>query len=68
MKSHVYLNIVTCLLILLCIEDAIQYNTTREYKKIDVIITRNIKDYKKSSLPVMTPETFMKTYKQTTSS
>lgn len=49
-------------------EDAIQYYTAQEYKKIDVIITRNIKDYKKSSLPVMTPETFMKTYKQTTSS
>ncbi len=49
-------------------EDAIQYYTAQKYKKIDVIITRNIKDYKKSSLPVMTPETFMKTYKQTTSS
>lgn len=49
-------------------EDAIQYYTAQEYKKIDVIITRNIKDYKKSFLPVMTPETFMKTYKQTTSS
>lgn len=49
-------------------EDAIQYYTAQEYKKIDVIITRNIKDYKKSSLPVMTPETFMKTYIQTTSS
>jgi predicted nucleic acid-binding protein len=49
-------------------EDAIQYYTAQEYKRIDVIITRNIKDYKKSSLPVMTPETFMKTYEQTTSS
>jgi predicted nucleic acid-binding protein len=49
-------------------EDAIQYYTAQEYKRIDVIITRNIKDYKKSSLPVMTPETFMKTYKQTASS
>lgn len=49
-------------------EDAIQYYTAQEYKKIDVIITRNIKDYKKSSLPVMTPETFMKTYEQTASS
>jgi len=46
-------------------EDAIQYFTAREYKRIDVIITRNIKVYKKSSLPVMTPETFMKTYEQT---
>lgn len=46
-------------------EEAIQYYTVMEYKRIDVIITRNIKDYKKSSLPVMTPETFMKTYGQT---
>ncbi len=49
-------------------EDAIQYYTAQEYKRIDVIITRNIKDYKKSSLPVMTPETFMKTFEQTASS
>jgi len=49
-------------------EDAIQYYTSQEYKRIDVIITRNIKDYKKSSLPVMTPETFVKTYEQTASS
>lgn len=49
-------------------EDAIQYYTAQEYKRIDVIITRNIKDYKKSSVPVMTPETFMKTHEQTASS
>jgi predicted nucleic acid-binding protein len=49
-------------------EDAIQYYTAQEYKRIDVIITRNIKDHKKSSVPVMTPETFMKTFKQTASS
>jgi len=49
-------------------EDAIQYYTALEFKRIDVIITRNIKDYKKSSLPVMTPETYMKTFQQTTSS
>ena len=49
-------------------EDAIQYYTAQENKRIDVIITRNIKDYKKSSLPVMTPETFMKTFEQTTGS
>ena len=45
--------------------DAIQYYTVREYKRIDVIITRNIKHYKKSTLPVMTPETFLKTFEQT---
>jgi len=49
-------------------EDAIQYYTAQEYKRIAVIITRNIKDYRKSSLPVMTPETFLKTYEQTASS
>jgi len=49
-------------------EDAVQYYTAQEYKRIDVIITRNIKDYKKSSLPVMTPETFIKTFEQTASS
>ena len=46
-------------------EDAIQYFTALENKKINVIITRNIKDYKKSSLPVMSPETFLKTYEHT---
>jgi hypothetical protein len=49
-------------------EDAIQYYTAQEYKRIDIIITRNIKDYKNSSLPVMTPETFMKTFEQITNS
>jgi predicted nucleic acid-binding protein len=49
-------------------EDAIQYYTAQEYKRIDVIITRNIKDYKKALLPVMTPETFLKTYEQTSNS
>ena len=47
-------------------EDAIQYYTPQEFKRIDVIITRNIKDFKKSSLPVMTPETYMKTFHQAT--
>ena len=42
-------------------EDAIQYYTSLENKKVNVIITRNIKDYKKSSLPVMTPGTYLKT-------
>jgi len=46
-------------------EDAIQYYTALENKVINVIITRNVKDYKKSSLPIMTPETFLRTYEQT---
>jgi len=46
-------------------EDAIQYFSAMEYKKIDSIITRNIKDFKDSSLPVMTPETFLVTFENT---
>jgi len=49
-------------------EDSIQYFTTQEQKKVDYIITRNIKDYKDSSLPVMTPETFLVTFENTASS
>ncbi len=49
-------------------EDSIQYFTAQEQKKVDCIITRNIKDYKDSSLPVMTPETFLVTFENTASS
>ena len=49
-------------------EDSIQYYTAQENKKIDTIITRNIKDYKDTSLPVMTPETFLATLENTASS
>ena len=42
-------------------EDSIQYFSAVDSKKIDVIITRNIKDFKKSEIPVMTPEDFLKT-------
>ena len=41
-------------------EDSIQYNCAFEYKKIDALITRNTKDYKKSEIPVMTPADFLK--------
>ncbi len=37
-------------------EDAIQYNCALSLNKIDLIVTRNTKDFKKSFLPVMTPE------------
>ncbi|MCG7857292.1 type II toxin-antitoxin system VapC family toxin [Flavihumibacter sp.] len=37
-------------------EDAIQYQTALISKRIDVIVTRNVKDYKNSALPVLTPE------------
>jgi predicted nucleic acid-binding protein len=42
-------------------EDSIQYFSAVESKKIDVIITRNIRDFKKSEIPVMTPGDFLKT-------
>ncbi|MCD4709760.1 MAG: PIN domain-containing protein, partial [Bacteroidales bacterium] len=46
-------------------EDAIQYHAALSDPDIDVIVTRNIKDYKKAELPVMTPGTFLKTYLHT---
>jgi predicted nucleic acid-binding protein len=42
-------------------EDSIQYFSAADSKKIDVIITRNIRDFKKSEIPVMTPGDFLKT-------
>jgi predicted nucleic acid-binding protein len=42
-------------------EDSIQYFSAVDSKKIDVIITRNTKDFKKSEIPVMTPGDFLKT-------
>jgi len=39
-------------------EDAIQYNTAIE-NNIKIILTRNLKDYKKSIIQVMNPETFL---------
>jgi predicted nucleic acid-binding protein len=41
-------------------EDSIQYNCALDYKKIDVLITRKIKDYKGSEIPVMTPADYLK--------
>ena len=37
-------------------EDAIQYNCALSLKKIDFIVTRDTKDFRKSALPVMNPE------------
>jgi len=42
-------------------EDSVQYFSAANSKKIDLIITRNIKDFKKSEIPVMTPGDFLKT-------
>ncbi|MBK7128749.1 MAG: hypothetical protein IPM74_02055 [Crocinitomicaceae bacterium] len=37
-------------------EDSIQYYTALSNKKITAIVTRNVKDFKKSDLAVLTPE------------
>jgi len=39
-------------------EDAIQYNTAIE-NNIKILLTRNLKDYRKSIIQVMNPETFL---------
>ena len=40
-------------------EDAIQYSSALKIENVDAIITRNIKDYKNASIPIMTPMTFI---------
>jgi predicted nucleic acid-binding protein len=42
-------------------EDALQYFSALQSNKVDVIITRNTSDYKKSALPVFTPNEFLAT-------
>ena len=41
-------------------EDALQNFSAIRNGRIDIILTRNIKDYRKSDLAVMTPETYLK--------
>lgn len=41
-------------------EDALQNFSAVEYKSIQIVLTRNIKDFKKSELAILTPETYMK--------
>lgn len=41
-------------------EDALQNYSAELYKEIDIIITRNTKDYKNTSLGVMTPDNYLK--------
>jgi len=41
-------------------EDALQNFSAIENGKIKVILTRNIKDFKKSKLAILTPETYLK--------
>lgn len=40
-------------------EDSVQYFTAQEHKKIDCLITRNVKDFRGIKLPVMTPQAFL---------
>ena len=42
-------------------EDALQNFSAQKDSQINIIITRNIKDFKSSKLSVMTPEIFLKT-------
>jgi predicted nucleic acid-binding protein len=44
-------------------EDALQNFSAINEKEIKVIITRNIKDYKSSTLSIMTPESYLKSAK-----
>jgi predicted nucleic acid-binding protein len=44
-------------------EDAIQHFTAVQNPEIKGIITRNSADYKKSQIPVFTPEVFLSTFK-----
>jgi predicted nucleic acid-binding protein len=41
-------------------EDALQNYSAVSHSKVSVILTRNIKDFKNSSLPVLTPDTYLK--------
>jgi predicted nucleic acid-binding protein len=41
-------------------EDALQNSSAIQNGKISVILTRNTKDFKKSDLAVLTPETYLK--------
>jgi predicted nucleic acid-binding protein len=43
-------------------EDAMQHQACVDYRKDTIIITRNVKDYKKSMLKVMSPKTFVRDY------
>jgi hypothetical protein len=41
-------------------EDALQNYSAQHDKDIQVIVTRNVKDFKESRLSVMTPETYLR--------
>ena len=48
-------------------DDALQHFSAVQDKSIDAIITRNIKDYKRSEIAVLTPENFLATWNVQTS-
>ncbi len=41
-------------------EDSVQYSSALTIKNLDLIVTRNTKDYKHSAIAVMTPLNFLK--------
>jgi len=41
-------------------EDSVQYSSALTIKDLDAIVTRNIKDFRSSSIAVMTPLNFLK--------
>ena len=41
-------------------EDALQNFSAMENEEIKIILTRNLKDFKKSELAILTPETYLK--------
>jgi predicted nucleic acid-binding protein len=43
-------------------EDALQYFSAIQSNKVDVIITRNTKDFKLSKIPVFTPQEYLATF------
>jgi predicted nucleic acid-binding protein len=43
-------------------EDALQNFSAINQKEVKIIITRNVKDYKTSTLSIMTPETYLKSF------
>ncbi len=43
-------------------EDAIQYHCALK-KDCNILITRNVKDFKKSAIPVLTPDEYLKSLK-----
>jgi predicted nucleic acid-binding protein len=43
-------------------EDGLQYHCARTVKSIEVIVTRNAKDFKLSMIPVVSPTEFLKSF------